>query len=112
MTTTIIKNPLGQHTAVIRFDSTSTIQASQLANGSETVTGFDITKILCSTSGNVSFARGANTLLTIYAGSVDWDLSAHGIKMSEYNAANLVITVTTGGSGFVEVVKYTTPFLT
>lgn len=103
MATAIIQNRKGSAKAVIRVDSTATIPVANLAaDNTETISSANITKLYWSTNGSIAIARGANTILTLF-GSDHWDF--HGISLNEYSSANLVFTVTGGGTMIVEVAK-------
>lgn len=70
---------------------------SNLAVGSENVASAVITKIFY--SGNTTVARGANTVFSASTGDSGlWDLSAADITLNQFPAANIVVTIGTGGN--------------
>lgn len=96
----VINNKHG-HTALIRATGNATIvvagntSVSNIAHPSESadVVGAAITKIVWTTDARVDVKRGANTVIVIPAGSTDqFDLRDLNMVLSEYAAANLVIT--------------------
>lgn len=68
----------------------------------ETVTGLHISKVYW--CGNTTIARGANNILTL-TGEGDWILDGDGFALTEFPAANVVITVAAGGTALVELQK-------
>lgn len=69
---------------------------SNVAVGSENVASAVVTKIFY--SGNTTIARGANTIFSASTGASGvWDIMSHDIVLNQYPAANLVVTIGTGG---------------
>lgn len=87
---------------VVHVEATNTFvvvgnnSVSNLAVGSENVATATINKIFY--SGNTTIARGANTIFSSTTGASGvWDLSTHDISLSSDPAANIVVTIGTGG---------------
>ena len=98
-------------TSIIRVEGVGTYYAniSDLSanTAQETVTAVNIKKINWSTNGNISITRNSNTIATLHnAGEIRCDEWGHAIANN--NTANLVITVVTGGTLFLEVNKTAT----
>lgn len=69
---------------------------SNVAVGIENVASAVITKIFY--SGNTTVTRGANTVFSASTGASGvWDLNAADITLSQFPAANIVVTIGTGG---------------
>lgn len=87
---------------VIHVDATNTFivvgnaATSNLSVGTENVASATITKIFF--SGNTTVARGSNTVFSATTGSAGvWDLTKHDVVLNQYNTANVVVTIGTGG---------------
>ena len=100
--------------SVVRVEGTGTYYAniiSLAANSNEVVSAADIKRINWSTNGNISIVRNGNVIGTFHnAGEYKADES--GYSIANNSTANVVITVTTGGTLFLELTKtatYTTP---
>lgn len=98
--------------SIVRADGagTYTINVSALsANTSqETVTAAQIRKIVWSTSGSITIARlGGDNMLTL-SGSGQMALPELGFSLANNATANIVVTITTGGSCIFEATKTAT----
>lgn len=99
----VINNKKGGN-ALVRVTGTTTIALSDLQVSGETVTAASIVGICWSTNGNITIARGANTVVALHNAG-QWDLSKCGGALGEDKTATIVITVTTGGTCLLEVSK-------
>lgn len=100
--------------SLIRVEGVGTYYAnlSSLAVDSNEVIGSaNIRRINWSTNGNIQIARNGNNIATLHnAGEIRLD--EWGQSLANNNTSNVVITVVTGGTVFLEVSKsatYTTP---
>lgn len=73
----------------------------------ETVTAASIRKVTWSTNGNISVVRNGNTILALH-NSGEMDFQSYGYSAANNDTANIVITITTGGSIVMEVSKTAT----
>ena len=102
--------------SIIRVEGVGTYYANisaLSASADETVSAANIKRLNWSTNGNISITRNGNTIATLHnAGEIRCDEWGHAIANN--NTANLVITVVSGGTLFVEVNKSATyaPVLT
>ena len=99
--------------SVIRCEGagTYTVTLNDLSTNTslETVTSASIKRALWSTGGTVSVARGEtpNTIITLYgSGEMRFDETGHAVANGA--TGNVVITIATGGSCFLEVSKTAT----
>ena len=96
--------------SVIRVEGVGTYYANisaLAASADETVSAANIKRLNWSTNGNITITRNGNTIATLHnAGEIRCDEWGHAIANN--NTANLVITVVTGGTLFVEVNKTAT----
>ncbi len=96
--------------SIIRVEGVGTYYANisaLAANADETVSSANIKRLNWSTNGNITITRNGNTIATLHnAGEIRCDEWGHAIANN--NTANLVITVVTGGTLFVEVNKTAT----
>jgi len=100
--------------SVVRVEGTGTYYANLIslaANSNEVVSAANIKRINWSTNGNITIVRNGNVIATLHnAGEIRCDEWAYSIANN--NTSNVVITVTTGGTVFLELSKsanYTTP---
>jgi hypothetical protein len=100
--------------SVVRVEGTGTYYAnlSSLASDSnEVISAANIKRLNWSTNGNISIVRNGVNIATLHnAGEFRGDEWAYSIANN--STANVVITVTTGGTLFLELSKtatYTTP---
>jgi len=100
--------------SVVRVEGTGTYYAnlSSLASDSnEVISAANIKRLNWSTNGNISIVRNGNVIATLHnAGEFRGDEWAYSIANN--STSNVVITVTTGGTLFLELSKtatYTTP---
>ena len=100
--------------SLIRVEGVGTYYAnlSDLAvNTNEVISSANIRRINWSTNGNIQVVRNGNNIVTLHnAGEIKLDEWGHSIANN--NTSNVVITVVTGGTLFLEVTKvatYTTP---
>jgi hypothetical protein len=100
----IVNNKLNSY-VVIRATSNETYALADVQMTNETVNGLEIKEVFF--SGNCAIARGANTLLTLN-GTDHWRLDTAYLAMTEWPAANVVVTVTSG-SLIIVLDKLTTP---
>ena len=104
-----ISNSL-RSTSIIRVEGVGTYYANisaLSASADETVSAANIKKMNWSTNGNISITRNGNNIATLHnAGEIRCDEWGHAI--SSNSTANLVITVVTGGTLFLEVNKTAT----
>ena len=105
-----------RNTSIIRAEGAGTynIELSDLSSNAnlEIVTSTSVRKILWSTNGSISIARGAtpNTVLTLYTGG-EMRLDDLSYALSNGSTGNVVLTIANGGSIIMEVTKtanYTT----
>ena len=95
--------------SVVRVEGTGTYYAniiSLAANSNEVVSAADIKRINWSTNGNITIVRNGNVIGTFH------NAGESGYSIANNSTANVVITVTTGGTLFLELTKtatYTTP---
>ena len=101
-------------TSVIRVEGVGTYYAnltSLAADSNEVVSAANIKRINWSTNGNIQITRNGNNIATLHnAGEIRCD--EWGYSIANNNTSNVVITVVTGGTVFLEVSKtatYTTP---
>lgn len=99
--------------SVIRCEGagTYTITLNDLSTNTslETVSTASIKRVLWSTGGTVAVARGAtpNTVITLYGnGEMRYDEMGHALANG--SSGDIVITIGTGGSCFLEVSKTAT----
>jgi hypothetical protein len=100
--------------SVIRVDGIGTYYAnleSLAVNANEVVSAASIKRISWSTNGNIQIVRNAHNIASLHnAGHfncVEW-----GHSIANNSSSNVVITIATGGTVFLEVSKtatYTTP---
>ena len=100
--------------SIVRVEGTGTYYANLISlatNSNEVVSAADIKRINWSTNGNITIVRNGNVIGTFHnAGEIRFDEWAYSIANN--NTSNVVITVTTGGTLFLELNKtaaYTTP---
>jgi hypothetical protein len=100
--------------SLIRVEGAGTYYAnlSSLAvDNNEVISSANIRRINWSTNGNIQVVRNGNNVVTLHnAGEIKLDEWGHSIANN--NTSNVVITVVTGGTLFLEVTKvatYTTP---
>ena len=93
--------------SIVRVEGTGTYYANISAlstNADETVTSASIKRINWSTNGNITIVRNGNTIATLHnAGEFRGDEWGHSIANN--STSNVVITVTTGGTLFLELSK-------
>lgn len=98
--TNIIQNKKGS-TVVVSVSTNTTIQVTDLAFSNDEVIGaFNITKMFWSTANTITVARGANNILFLNR-SDNWPLDMFNISLSQFNTANLVVTIPDGASSIV-----------
>lgn len=90
---------------VIRATANETYSLANVQLSEETVIGLEVKEIFF--SGNCGIARGANTLLTLN-GTDHWRLDQAYVALTEFPAADVTLTVTSG-SMIVVLDKLTTP---
>jgi len=100
--------------SVVRVEGTGTYYANLISlatNSNEVVSAANIKRINWSTNGNITIVRNGNVIGTFHnAGEIRCDEWAYSIANN--NTSNVVITITTGGTLFLELSKsanYTTP---
>jgi hypothetical protein len=100
--------------SVIRVEGIGTYYAnltSLAADSNEVVSAANIKRINWTTNGNIQIVRNGNNIATLHnAGEIRCD--EWGYSIANNNTSNVVITVVTGGTVFLEVSKiatYTTP---
>lgn len=99
--------------SIIRCEGVSnyTIQLSDLSTNTqiETVTSASIKRIGWSSNGYITIARGAtpNTVSTLY-GSGEIRLDEWGSSLANGSTGNIVVSIVTGGTVFLEVSKTAT----
>jgi len=97
-------------TSIIRVEGTTpaNVALTELSTSSnEVIVGASIRRILWSTGGTVTVARGATTVLTLYD-SGDMRFSDSGHVVANNSGSNIVVTITTGGSAILELSKEAT----
>ena len=110
---TYITNTL-RSSSTVRAEGAGTSYAnlvSLAANANETVTSADIKRINWTTGGNIAISRNGEVIATLYGnGEIRCDEWGHSISTN--NTSNVAITITTGGTVFLELSKsstYATP---
>ena len=100
--------------SIIRVEGVGTYYANLIslaADSNEVVSAANIKRINWSTNGNIQIVRNGNNIATLHtAGEIKLD--EWGQSIANNNTSNVVITVVTGGTLFLEVSKsatYTTP---
>jgi hypothetical protein len=100
--------------SLIRVEGAGTYYAnlSSLAvDNNEVISSANIRRINWSTNGNIQVVRNGNNIVTLHnAGEIRLD--EWGKSLANNNTSNVVITVVTGGTVFLEISKaatYTTP---
>ena len=100
--------------SVVRVEGTGTYYANLIslaANSNEVVSAADIKRINWSTNGNIQIIRNGNNIATLH-NTGEIRLDEWGKSLANNNTSNVVITVVTGGTVFLEISKaatYTTP---
>lgn len=77
--------------------------SSNIAFGSETLTGANITKISWATNGMIEVIRGTTVIVRLH-NSGEWDLS--GIPLTANSAATINLNFTSSGSIVIEASKF------
>ena len=94
--------------SVIRVEgaSTNNVALSELSTNTslETVSSAQIKRLAWTTGGNIAIARGANTVATLY-GTGEMRLDELGHSIANNAAEDIVVTIATGGTCFIEVSK-------
>lgn len=98
-------------TSIIRAvdPGTYTITLGNLSSNTslETVSAANIKRLVWSTNGSITIARGTTTMLALHnAGQMYFD--ELGYSVANTNTGNVVITISTGGSIAMEVSKIAT----
>jgi hypothetical protein len=104
-----ITNSLRSSSVIRVTDAGSlTVQLANLsASASETVIAASIRKVIWSTNGNISIVRNSNNILTLHNSGV-MSFTELGHSMANNSTSPIVITITTGGTVFLEVTKDST----
>jgi hypothetical protein len=89
----LINNKLFSDTQIREIANATYTVASMAVSNAEVVIAANIERIYW-TGGVWTIARGANTILTLPGPYGVLDLKSAGISLSEFNAANVVITTT------------------
>ena len=93
--------------SIVRAEGAGTYYAnvsSLSVNADETVASADIKRINWSTNGSVTISRNGANIGTFYnSGEIRCDEWGHSIRSN--NTANVVITIATGGTVFLELSK-------
>jgi hypothetical protein len=96
--------------SVIRVEGIGTYYAniiSLAANSNEVVSAANIKRINWTTNGNIQIVRNGNTIASLYnSGEIRGD--EWGYSIANNNTSNVVITVVTGGTVFLEVSRIAT----
>jgi len=96
--------------SIVRAEGAGTWYANLVSlsvNADESVSSADIKRLNWSTGGTITVARNGATIATLYnSGEIRCDDWGHLIKSN--NTANVVITIATGGTLFMEVTKTAT----
>ena len=87
--------------------ATITVNNLRAKRTTETVTAASIRKVRWSTNGSISIVRNSNTILTL-DNSGEMDFQSYGYSAANNDTANIVITITSGGSIVMEVSKTAT----
>jgi len=101
-------------TSIIRVvdAGTYTISLANLAfDVNETVTSASLKKAMWSTGGSIAVTRNSVPIISLY-NSGEMRISDFGYSIANNSTSDIVITVTTSGTGIFEVSKqatYTTP---
>ena len=100
-----------KNTSIIRVVDSGAVTipiASLIKNTKhETVVTADIKKLMWSTNGNISIVRNSVNLITLHnSGELSLNDISHSIANN--NTSDIVITINTGGTVFLEVSKYAT----
>jgi hypothetical protein len=100
--------------SLIRVEGIGTYYANLISlavDSNEVVSAANIKRINWSTNGNIQIVRNGNNIATLHTvGEIKLD--EWGQSIANNNTSNVVITVVTGGTLFLEVSKsatYTTP---
>jgi hypothetical protein len=100
--------------SLIRVEGVGTYYANLIslaADSNEVVSSASIKRINWSTNGNIQIIRNGNNIATLHnAGEIRLD--EWGKSLANNNTSNVVITIVTGGTVFLEISKaatYTTP---
>lgn len=100
--------------SLIRVEGVGTYYANLVSlavDSNEVVSSASIKRINWSTNGNIQIVRNGNNIATLHnAGEIRLD--EWGKSLANNNTSNVVITIVTGGTVFLEVSKaatYTTP---
>ena len=100
--------------SIVRAEGVGTSYANLVSlavNANETIVSADIKRINWSTNGNIVIARNGETIATLHnTGEIRCDEWGHSISTN--NSSNVAITITTGGTVFLELSKtatYATP---
>jgi hypothetical protein len=100
--------------SVIRVEGVGTYYANLISlavDSNEVVSAANIKRINWSTNGNIQIVRNGNNVATLHsAGEIRCD--EWGYSIANNQSSNVVITVVSGGTVFLEVSKqatYTTP---
>jgi hypothetical protein len=100
--------------SLIRVEGIGTYYANLISlavDSNEVVSAANIRRINWSTNGNIQIVRNGNNIATLHTvGEIKLD--EWGQSIANNNTSNVVITVVTGGTLFLEVSKsatYTTP---
>ena len=100
--------------SLIRVEGIGTYYANLISlavDSNEVVGAANIKRINWSTNGNIQIVRNGNNIATLHS-SGEIKLDEWGQSIANNNTSNVVITVVTGGTLFLEVSKsatYTTP---
>jgi hypothetical protein len=100
--------------SLVRVEGVGTYYANLIslaADSNEVVSSASIKRINWSTNGNIQIVRNGNNIATLHnAGEIRLD--EWGKSLANNNTSNVVITIVTGGTVFLEISKaatYTTP---
>ena len=93
--------------SVVRIEGTgtNTIYLANLASdASETVTAAEIKRLMWSTNGVITIVRNSQNIATLHsAGEMRFDEYGHSVANN--STSSIVVTVTTGGTLYIEVSK-------
>ena len=97
--------------SIIRCEgaSTNNVALTDLSTNTslETVTTASIKRMMWTTGGNIAISRNGNTVATLY-GTGEMRLDDLGHSVANSAASDITVTITTGGTCFLEVSKTAT----
>jgi len=97
-----------RNSSVIRVDGAgaNTVELANLSSNTsiETVTAAVIKRVIWSTNGSITIARGGTNVLTLF-GNGEMRFDDYAYALANNSTGNIVVTVNSGGSAIIDLSK-------